>query len=182
VSICIALLRGINVAGHKSVTMGDLRDVLTQLGFADAQSLLQSGNLVFRSAGPQTAARLEKMLEAEASHRLNLQTDFFVRTSQEWGEIVAGNPFRDEARLDPGHLVVMFLKEAPAPNDVTLLRAAIRGPEIVRASGRQLYITYPDGIGRSKLTNVLIEKQLGTRGTSRNWNTVLKVEAAVSRR
>ncbi len=178
-SIYAALLRGINVAGHKLVTMGDLRALLVQLGFTDAQSLLQSGNLVFRSAGRQTTARLEEMLEAEASRRLNLQTDFFVRTFEEWGEIVAGNPFRDEARLDPGHLVVMFLARAPARNDVKLLRAAIKGPEIVRVAGRQLYITYPNGIGPSKLTNVVIEKHLGTRGTSRNWNTILKVEATL---
>lgn len=178
-STYVALLRGINVAGHKSVTMGDLRALLIRLGFTDAQSLLQSGNLVFRSAGRQTAARLEEMLEAEALRRLNLQTDFFVRTLEEWGEIVAGNPFRDEARLDPGHLVVMFLERAPAANDVKLLRTAIKGPEIVRVAGRQLYVTYPNGIGPSKLTNVVIEKHLGTRGTSRNWNTVLKVESTL---
>lgn len=160
--------------------MSDLRDMLTQLGFADVQSLLQSGNLVLCSTRRQTASRLEEMLEAEASRRLELQTDFFVRTAEEWGEVVAGNPFRDEARRDPGHLVVMFVKRAPVANDVKLLQAVIKGRETVRASGRHLYIAYPDGMGCSKLTNGVIEKSLGTRGTARNWNTVLKLEAALS--
>jgi uncharacterized protein (DUF1697 family) len=69
----------------------------------------------------------------------------------------------------------MFLKDAPGPEQVAALRAAIRGPERVNADGRQAYIVYPAGIGRSKLTAGLIEKHLATRGTGRNWNTVLKL-------
>jgi len=60
---------------------------------------------------------------------------------------------------------------------VAALQAAIKGREVVRAKGRHAYIVYPDGIGRSRLTNVMIEKKLGTRGTGRNWNTVLKLAA-----
>ena len=64
---------------------------------------------------------------------------------------------------------------APEAEAVASLQAAIRGREIVRAHGKELYATFPDGIGRSRLTNVLIEKKLGTRGTGRNWNTVSKL-------
>ena len=69
----------------------------------------------------------------------------------------------------------MFLKQVPGREAVEALQAAIKGPEIVRADGKQAYIVYPDGIGRSKLTNTVIEEKLGTRGTARNWNTVLKL-------
>ena len=172
----VALLRGINVGGHKPVAMADLRDLLTQLGLADARSLLQSGNLVFGANG-RTAAQLERLLEAEAEKRLGLQTDFFIRTAKEWKGVVAHNPFRKEATRDPGHLVVMFLKDAPSASAVKALQEAITGREIVRAAGKHLYITYPDGIGRSRLTNAVIDKQLETRGTGRNWNTVLKLAA-----
>jgi len=172
----IALLRAINLPAHKQVAMADLRDFLTELGFVDGRSLLQSGNLVFRSPA-RTGAHLERLLEAEAEKRLGLQTDFFVRTTEEWKTIVAGNPFRKEAEHDPGHLVVMFLKAAPDVKDIKALQAAIAGPEIVRAEGRHAYITFPNGIGRSRLTNTLIERKLGTRGTGRNWNTVLKLGA-----
>ena len=172
----IALLRGINVGGHKQVAMADLRDLLTQLGFADVRSLLQSGNLVFRS-GPRTGSRVERLLETEADKRLGLQACFFVRTAEEWSELVARNPFQEEARRDPGHLVAMLLKAPPEAQSLKALQAAIQGPEVVRASGNHLYIVYPDGIGRSRLTNTLIERKLGTRGTARNWNTVLKLHA-----
>jgi uncharacterized protein (DUF1697 family) len=171
---CVALLRGINVGGHKPIGMADLRKFLEQLGFADAQSLLQSGNLIFRSKA-RTTVRLEKLLETEGRKRLGLETDFFVRTAEVWKAIIARNPFREEAERDPGHLVVVFLKDAPAAAAVDALQAAITGPEVVHADGRQAYITFPDGMGRSRLTHTLIEKKLGTRGTGRNWNTVLKI-------
>src|SRR5574341_1527206 len=96
----IALLRGINVGGHKLVAMADLRDLLTRLGFADARSLLQSGNLVFRSE-KRTAAQLERLLQAEVEKRLRLRTEFFVRTAAEWKALVARNPFREAAERDP---------------------------------------------------------------------------------
>jgi uncharacterized protein (DUF1697 family) len=175
-TVHIALLRGVNVGGHAAVAMPDLRDLLTALGFADARSLLQSGNLVFRG-DKRTTAALERVLEAEAAKCLDLQTDVMVRTAAEWDRVIAHNPFPAEAERDPGHLVVMLLKQEPGRKDVEALRSAITGPEIVRADGRQLYIVYPAGIGRSRLTNALIEKKLGTRGTGRNWNTVLKLGA-----
>jgi uncharacterized protein (DUF1697 family) len=172
----LALLRGINVGGHKQVAMADLRDLLTRLGFADAQSLLQSGNLIFRG-GSRSGRELERLLESEARKQLSLETDFLVRTAQEWKAIVSRNPFRKEANRDPGHLLVLFFKDAPAAADVRALQAAITGPEIVRPDGAHAYIVYPDGVGRSRLTHALIERKLGTRGTGRNWNTVLKLEA-----
>ena len=156
--------------------MSDLRDLLTQLGFADGRSLLQSGNLVFRTRARPTAA-LERLLETECETHLGAGTDFFVRTAEDWEAVVAQNPFPNEARRDPSHLAVMFLKTAPDAENVKALQNAITGAEIVRAMGRHAYIVYPDGIGRSRLTHTLVEKKLGTRGTGRNWNTVLKLGA-----
>ncbi len=175
-TIQIALLRGVNVGGHNAVAMSELRDLLTQLGFESARSLLQSGNLVFRGDS-RTDADLERLLEAEADKRLGLHADFLIRSAKEWREVVARNPFRKEAERDPSHLVVMFLKSAAKAKDVKAVQAAIAGSEIIRADRRHLYIVYPDGIGRSRLTNALLEKKLGIRGTARNWNTVLKLAA-----
>jgi uncharacterized protein (DUF1697 family) len=175
-TIQVALLRAVNVAGQRMVAMSDLRGMLEDLGFTGVKSLLQSGNLVFRG-DRRSGDSLERLLEAETAKRLKLSCDHFVRTADEWARVVADNPFPREAQRDPGHLVVMFLKAAASSKNVKALEAAIRGPELVRAQGKQLYLVYPAGIGRSKLTNALIEKHLGTRGTGRNWNTVLKLAA-----
>jgi uncharacterized protein (DUF1697 family) len=99
----LALLRGINVGGHKRVGMSDLRDLLARLGFDDARSLLASGNLVFRGDATPIDA-LERRLEAETRKRLDLEADFLVRTAGEWKRVVERNPFSDEAKQDPGRL------------------------------------------------------------------------------
>jgi uncharacterized protein (DUF1697 family) len=175
-TIHIALLRGVNVGGNQMVAMADLRGLLESLGFTEVRSLLQSGNLVFDSAD-RTGADLQTLLETVVHENLGLRTDIFVRSLEAWRALIAANPFPEFAEADPGHLLTVFLKDAPDKKDVGALRAAITGPEIVRAESRQLYACYPDGIGRSKLTNGLIEKKLGTRVTGRNWNTVLKLGA-----
>ncbi len=171
----IALLRGINVGGNRLVSMEDLRAFFVGLGLAEARTLLQSGNIVFRSsAGP---GALERRLEAESQRRLGLKAEFFVRTAPEWKAIIAANPFPEEARTHPGLLVVMFLKRAPEAERFNALTAAITGPEIVRPAGRHAYVFYPAGSGNSRLTSNLIDRTLATRGTGRNWNTVLKLGA-----
>ena len=153
--------------------MTDLRNFAAELGLEDCRSLLQSGNLVFTSK-VRTATELERFLETEAAERLSLEVDFFVRTPDEWKSIIRQNPLRKEAERDPAHLVVLFLKAAPSVEEMVALQADIRGPETVRAKGKQAYIFYPNGQGRSKLTAAILEKHLG-RGTARNWNTVLKL-------
>jgi uncharacterized protein (DUF1697 family) len=168
----IALLRGINVGGHAKVAMADLRRMFEDLGFDSVRTLLQSGNVVFEST---RKGDLERLLEAEATKRLKLGIDFFVRTPREWDAVIAGNPFSAEARRDPGHLIAMILKGKPRAADIAALRAMIVGRERLEAAGSVLYIVYPDGMGTSRFTSNRIESKLATRGTARNWNTVLKL-------
>lgn len=174
----LALLRAVNLGPHNKVAMADLLGLLTQLGFESPRTLLQSGNAVFGGTRRATS-RIERLLEEEAERRLGLRTDFFVRGAEEWRKIVASNPFPDEAERDPSHLVLMCMKDAPGSGAVRELQAAITGSEIVRVEGAQAYIVYPDGIGRSRLSSALLERKLRTRGTGRNWNTVLKLDALV---
>jgi uncharacterized protein (DUF1697 family) len=173
----VALLRGINVGGRNMLAMQDLRKLCERLGLEDVTTLLQSGNVVFRCA-ERDAAALEARLERETARKLGVKPLFFLRTADEWASLVKRNPFRDEAVRDPGHLIAVLMREAPKPPAIAALRAAIPGRELVDArGGREAYFFYPDGMGRSKLTPVLIERHLGGSGTARNWNTVLKLHA-----
>ncbi len=174
-TVHVGLLRAVNVGGRK-LAMADLRAMFAALELADARTLLQSGNIVFRSAS-KTGVALESLLEKETEKRLGLKADYLVRGAREWQAIIVANPFPREAKDDPAHLVAMPLKAAPTKAQMAGLEAAIKGRERVWANGRELYIVYPDGIGRSKLTIALIERKLETRGTARNWNTVLKLQA-----
>lgn len=174
----IALFRAVNVGGGTKLDMAALRESAVTLGLANARTLLQSGNLLFTGGG-RSSAELEQALEAVSAERHGLRTDVMVRSTAEWAAILAANPFESEARDDPSHLLVFVLKSPTEAGAVEALQRSIVGREQVRASGRDLYITYPDGIGRSKLTNTIIEKRLGTRGTGRNWNTALKIAAVL---
>ncbi len=174
----IALLRGVNVGGHQAIAMARLRAFFGELGLGGAQTVLQSGNVVFSAPG-KAKAQWEPQLEREALQRLQLTTSFFVRTAAEWRALIAANPFPEAARDDPSHLVVLFLKAPVTTAVLRGLQAAIVGPETVRAVGLQAYITYPDGIGRSRLTPARLDARLGQRGTARNWNTVRKLGALV---
>jgi uncharacterized protein (DUF1697 family) len=167
VPIHIALPRAINLGSRKAVPMAGLRAMLEDLGFTDVRSLLNSGNLVFKSK--PTGPKLEALLEDAARRDLGLDTEFMVRTSQELKRIVSGNPFKKEAKADPGHLMVHFCKEAVPKT----LKVSGRGREDYRVKGKNIYVAYPDGIGRSKF-------KMAVTSTARNWNTVLKLAKAVA--
>ena len=170
----IALLRGVNLGPSRRLLMSDLTGVFRALGYGDAKTLLQSGNVVFRAA-EKSAAKLERRLEAETEKRLGLTTTYLLRSAAEWAAIVAANPFPKEAAADPARTVLVALQAPPAAAAVAALARANPGREKLRAMGRELYVYYPDGQGESKLTAPLIDRHLGGVATARNWNTVLKL-------
>jgi len=173
----LAFFRAVNV-GARSASMADLRALFEEMGFAGAKTLLQTGNVAFASDEDPGAveARIEQAFEA----RFGFASEVMVRTGEEWAAAIAANPFPDAARDDPSHLLLMPLKAAPAPEAAERFLADWPGPETGAVRGRDAFLVYPEGIGRSKLTIGAIERRLGTRGTGRNWNTALKLAALAS--
>ena len=176
--VYVALLRAVNVGGNK-LKMADLREALLGDGFCGVQTVLQSGNVIVATP-PQSRKALEERIERALAEHLGARSEVFVRSRAEWQTIVDKNPFDREARKDPSHLLTFVLGRAPSPATEGAVQSAIVGREIVRLNGDRLYVYYPDGIGESKLTPVVIERHLGTRGTGRNWNTVLKLNDLIS--
>jgi uncharacterized protein (DUF1697 family) len=158
----VALLRGINLGGRRAVAMADLRAFAEALEFTRVSTLLNSGNLVFESAG-KSCAQLERLFEADCEKHLGLHTEFHVRNAKELRAVIKENPFPAEAKSDPARLVVFFLKKP-----ISVAGLVIPGRERVQVKGRHAFVYYPDGQGRSKLT---------LAGTARNWNTVTKLAA-----
>ncbi|HEV2721279.1 MAG TPA: DUF1697 domain-containing protein [Thermoanaerobaculia bacterium] len=157
-----AFLRGINVVGRNRVRMSDLRALCTDLGYEDVRTLLNSGNVVFRA---------KKATPKELSDALG-GVKVILRTEAELRKVVANNPF-DPVR-HPSYLLVMFLDKSASADT---LRDAYgdRGPEIIRGGGREIYIDYVNGVGKSKLSHGYIERVLGVTATGRNWNTVTRL-------
>jgi uncharacterized protein (DUF1697 family) len=172
----IALLRGINLTGHRTVRMAELRALFEELGYEEPRTLLQSGNVVFRSR-VSDAGKLARRLETETEKRLGVRTRYVLRSAAEWEAIVAANPFPEAARTLPARYLVMALTAAPEAAAVEALRRANPGKEKMKAIGRELFVVYPDGVGVSKLNAYLVDRHLGCVSTARNWNTVLKLAA-----
>lgn len=173
----IGLLRGINVGGHNKIPMAGLRQVCSDLGWADVESYIQSGNLVFSAAG--SAAELEFRLEKALAVYFNLSIPVIVRNAADWPSLRASNPFPEAAEREP-HLLLMGLTKAPLlPDAAALLQARAADGEHVAQTEQALWIHFPNGSGRSKLTPGLMDRLAGSPVTTRNWRTVLKLEEMI---
>lgn len=177
----IAMLRGVNVGGNKRIKMERLRALCRSLGLANPQTLLQSGNVVF-DAGTRSAETVRTSLEAAIEAEFAFRAAVLIREAVEMAAAIGLNPFEREAIDDPSHLLVMFLQAAPAGDAVERLRAGHVGPEKIAVRGREAFLYYPAGIGRSKLTNAVLEKGLGVSGTARNWHTATRLLAMAEAR
>ncbi len=172
----VAFLRGINVGGNKTISMAKLKALFETLGFGDVKTHLNSGNVVF-AAEDRNRAKLTRTIEEAIEKEFGFRPATVLREAKALRRIVEKNPFSKMAKDDPSHLVVMLLSAKPDKDAGKRLADACRGVEDVRVAGEDAYITYPNGIGTSKLTNVVLEKHLGVAGTGRNWNTVTKLLA-----
>jgi len=176
VGVVVAFLRGVNVGGHNQIKMDALRALCERLGLRDARTYLQSGNLLFRGEA-RDVVPVAKKLEDEIGRCLGRRPGVIVRTCAELKQTVARNPFSARRDINPSRLLVSFLAGDPGPEARAQLLKLNTAPEEVRLGGRELYVYYPNGIGRSKLTSSVLEKALKTPGTARNWNTVTKLVA-----
>jgi uncharacterized protein (DUF1697 family) len=172
--VLICLLRGINVGGHHKVGMAALRTLCESLDLRDVQTLLQSGNVVFRTE-KRYVAKLRKALEDAIEREFGFHSDVVLRTAAELKEAAGKNPYAARQDLDPSRLAVHFLAAAPAVEAVKQTLAIDCHPEELHIHGRELYVYYPNGMARPKLSMPLVERTLKTTGTSRNWNTVRKL-------
>jgi uncharacterized protein (DUF1697 family) len=167
-----ALIRGINVGGRAKLPMAALKAGLTELGYEDVVTYIQSGNAVFRTAGrPATvAAAVERRIREDAG----LTVTVMVRTHTELSRVAERNPYLAGGH-EPGRLHVLFLDAVPARAAVTRLDPDRSPPDRFHVDGRHVYLHHPNGLGRSRLSADYFEKTLGVRATARNWNTVLKL-------
>jgi uncharacterized protein (DUF1697 family) len=174
----VALLKGINVGGHRPVSMAELRELLKGLGYQRVETYLQSGNVVLESDA--TPDRVAREMEEAIRKRFGMDVPVIVRTGEELAAVVARNPLGNVAS-DPKRYQVTFLSAEPAPERVRQVTAADLAPEQVLFDGREVYSWHPDGIHRSPLARLLTEQRLGVGATARNWATVTSLLELVNR-
>lgn len=169
----IALLRGINVGGHNKIKMAELRSLCGEIGWADTQSYIQSGNLVFSASGKR--ADLEAELERRIEDRFGLAIPVIVRAATDWSKCLSSNPFPEASAKEPNHVLLLLSKARPQADVVAELRARATGGELIERAGDALWVHFGGGVAGSKLTAALLDRLVGSTVTSRNWRTVLKL-------
>jgi len=174
----VSLFRGINVGGHHKIRMDELKDLHESLGLRDVLPYIQSGNVVFKSDDADLA-RLRKQIEDGFEKKFGFHVEIIVRTSAELRDIIDKNPFQSQQSKESKWVVVMFLAARPDNTAQEELLKTYVGPEELFIIGKELYIYYTHGIGRSKLSHSFIEKKLKTFGTARNWNTILQLQELI---
>jgi uncharacterized protein (DUF1697 family) len=173
-AVIVSMLRGVNVGGHNMIKMEALRALYSSLGLRDAQTYVQSGNVVFRTR-ERDLGQLARRIENAIKRRFGFRPEVILRTPSDLRAMIQRNLFASRPDLDPRKLLVTFLASDPGPEARDRMLKINAGPEELRIDGWELTIYYPNGIGRAKLSPALIEKTLGTPGTGRNWNSVRKL-------
>lgn len=164
----ISLLRGINVSGQKKIKMADLKKLYESLGFADVQTYIQSGNVVFKYTKTDTKQLARKITDS-IRKTYSFEVPVEIRTKDDLDKIIANNPFNAE---NHNKLHVMFLAEKPQNPPIAEIEKMKDKSEEFFIAGREIYLSTPNGYGKSKISNTFFEKKLGVSATTRNWKTV----------
>jgi uncharacterized protein (DUF1697 family) len=173
VTAFVAWVRGINVGGRAKLSMATLRETASNLQLEHVQTYLQSGNLLFQAA-PGRRRGLADELEVALHSSAGLDARVILRTKDELAKIVAGNPFLP-GDLPGNKMHVAFLAGTPKRDRIRSLDPNRSPPDEFQVRGKDIYLSYPGGSGRSKLTIDYFERSLALAATARNWNTVTKV-------
>jgi uncharacterized protein (DUF1697 family) len=162
-AVFVALLRAVNVGGTGKLPMNELRRLCEDAGFENVTTYIQSGNVVF--ASKLTVGKVAQRLEAALRKKIGSPVGVVLRTPADLQAVLKRNPFKQAA---PNRLLVLFLDHAAPKNALAGLQ--IPGREEVRLSGREIYVHYPEGMGRSRL-----KVPLAHTATGRNLNTIRKL-------
>ena len=163
--VFILLLRAVNVGGTGKLPMSDLKRLSEKAGFRAVRTYIASGNVIAERDGSEAEAKAA--LEAELGAYAGKPVGVIVRTADEMSEVVALNPFPDRAA---NRTVAIFLDHAPTPDTLSQING--QANEDLRLGAREIYVHYPDGIGRSRL-----RIPAARMGTARNMATVAKLAA-----
>src|ERR1700685_240936 len=173
-AVIVSMLRGVNVGGHNMVKMEELRALYESIGLRNPQTYVQSGNVVFRTDVRSLAAVATK-IENAIERSFGFRTPVVVRTSSELRDVIARNPFAGRRGIDPRKLLVTFLASDPSAEAREQVLQIKAEPEELHIDGREVYMYFPNGLARPKLSWVTVEKKLKTPGTGRNWNSITKL-------
>lgn len=175
----VALLRGINVGKAKRIPMADLRALLVKLGYTNVATLLNSGNAVFRAARGTQAKHAANIATAIAE-TWQMEVPVIVKSAQELSAIVSENLLAERA-TNHSQLLVVFAQDKAVLSGLGAVESLVVSPETFLIGKNAAYLHCASGILDSPAAAALLGKagKAGKGVTTRNWATVLKLQALV---
>jgi uncharacterized protein (DUF1697 family) len=173
-AVIVSMLRGVNLGPHNRVKMEELRALYESLKLHEPQTYVQSGNVIFKT-DERDLLKLTKRIEGAIEKKFGFQSDVVLRSTAELRDVIARNPFAKRRGIEPSKLLVTFLAGDPGEQARIAVRAIKCAPEELFIDGREVYIYFPNGMARPKLSWPTIPKILKVSGTARNWNSVTKM-------
>lgn len=171
----LVLLRGINVSGQKKIVMAELRELLTANGFGQVVTYIQSGNIIVDLEEEMAQLAIETKVKRLIHKNYGFDVDVFARAPAWFKSVAQKNPYLNKPAIDRKQLYLTILDQVPTRENIRRLDDFNTTDDeyVIRES--VIYIHYPNGAGKARLTNNLIESKLKVKATSRNWNTTLKL-------
>jgi len=170
------------MTGHNSIKMSHLADLYIRLGLSDAETYIQSGNVIFSDPGNITPDALSVEIERTILEKFNYVIPVMIRTTQELSSMFSYNPFLDEPDFNPAKMAVIFLDAEPTDLQCKKVADIDYPPDKFRIIGREIFIYCPNGFGRTKLYTNFFEKKMGVKGTARNWKTITTILALAEKK
>jgi uncharacterized protein (DUF1697 family) len=160
------------MAGHNTIKMTDLSTLFIKLGFKDAETFIQSGNVVFSNRENLPVHEITEKIETAILKKFNYRIPVIIRTPDELRNIISSNPFIGEKNYNPDRFAVIFLHEQPTDEQIRKVRDVNYPPDKFKIDGREIYIYCPNGFGKSKIYTGFFENKMKVSGTGRNLNTI----------
>jgi len=171
----LVMPRGINVGTRNRVPMAELRVKLTEAGFFDVATVLQSGNVILTSSD-ESPGRVEAAVERLLAAEFGVDVRCVTRSAATVRALLGDDPLAGIA-TDPSRHLVYFFSDEPAKAAVRGLVQGDHSPEVLDIRGTEAHVWTPEGVKAMKLSNPYLEKRLGVVATARNWNTIKKIVA-----
>jgi uncharacterized protein (DUF1697 family) len=172
-AVYLALLRAINLGPTNKIAMPDLVKLFVETGCDNVRTYIQSGNVIFE-ASSALAERLPNLIQEEIQRRFGFNVPVILRTVREMRDALRSNPFSGEGAAEDT-LHVMFLAEQPKPATIKCLDPLRSPPNRFVVRAKEVYLLFPHGFARNKLSGAYFDSKLGTTGTVRTWRTVKKL-------
>ena len=167
----IALLRGINVGGHKKILMADLRNLLEKSNFKNIQTYIQSGNVVFQSSIDDISS-IENSIKDQLLKKYGFEVPVIVKAKQEFNSIFIDCPFSEVKKKNSYFMLLLTEPREDLIKEISLIKYPNEEFYITK---KCIYIYYTTGYKNAKCGNNFFEKKLKVTATARNYKTMMKL-------